>query len=222
MSKDDKTDILSDKGLVDLIDGINLEGMELRDGIYRAEASLKSGNNTMDRHYGMPFVSDYAEFLCDSYSNNFFDYPFSSLFKNQTVVDLGAGPNIYGYRFTQVTGASAYVGVELYFANALKTNLMIGNPEPLKEAKSIPVAVVSEDMLTFLKRVPEKSVSILFSGIDEFILSNDYFDETYKEISRVLHPEGTFMKRSMYKKNPPNLRCHKILFNVIKGVRNQD
>ena len=49
-----------------------------------------------------------------------------------------------------------------------------------------------EDMLTFLKRLPDNSCSFLCSGME--ILDNDeYKDEVNKEIKRALNPDGAYI-----------------------------
>ena len=63
-----------------------------------------------------------------------------------------------------------------------------------KGAGELSIALVAEDMLTALKRVPGDSVSVLASGIDKCIHpEDDYSLEVEAAISRVLHPNGVYV-----------------------------
>lgn len=58
---------------------------------------------------------------------------------------------------------------------------------------NIPVALVSEDILTFLKRVPSSSTSVLASGIDRCMIGDDlYASEIEKELARVVSDSGVY------------------------------
>jgi|GEM_PF-1691457 len=63
----------------------------------------------------------------------------------------------------------------------------------LSRELDIPVALVPEDMTTFLKRLPSNSVSVLTSGIDRQIISDKYIPEIESEIVRVLSPSGALI-----------------------------
>jgi hypothetical protein len=57
------------------------------------------------------------------------------------------------------------------------------------------VSIVDDDMLTFLKRLPNNSVSLLVSGIDSNrIIKDDYQKETAKELTRVLSLQGCLFR----------------------------
>jgi len=115
--------------------------------------------------------------------------PVRKLIKDQIIVDLGAGSTKDGYLLSEELGARAYIGVDEYYSESLKRDL-----ENSKEDKKIPFSVVSKDMLTFLRGLPDNSVSILMSGINASLLSNErYRKEVLAEIERVLDPEGAFL-----------------------------
>ena len=60
--------------------------------------------------------------------------------------------------------------------------------------KHLPIALVAEDMVSALRRLPRDSVSIMTAGLDKQILSGDgYAELAQKEISRVLHPQGAYL-----------------------------
>lgn len=50
-----------------------------------------------------------------------------------------------------------------------------------------------QDMLAFLKALPDKSVSVMAGGIDENILRDEKLSAVSDEIKRVLHPNGAFL-----------------------------
>ena len=85
--------------------------------------------------------------------------------------------------------------VEPFFTEGIVWNLkedFHGGFDEIKEMgpEKIPSAVVPEDMLSFLKRLPDDSVSVMCSGIDECILKPAYANEVRKETLRVLSPDG--------------------------------
>jgi hypothetical protein len=106
-------------------------------------------------------------------------------YKDQIVVDLGAGIMPYGLKISESLGAKGYIAVEPNFPNSLRENIY---------SHSIPFTIIPEDMLTFLRRLPDESVSILTSGIDECILqSKEYITSVEEEIERTLHQLGTYI-----------------------------
>ena len=107
--------------------------------------------------------------------------------ENQIIVDLGAGSSKHGLMLADVFKAKAYIGVEPFFYNQLERNLGFMNTK-------IPCAVEREHMRSFLRRLPDDSVSVFVSGIDDAIVDNDdYLTEVASEITRVLHPKGLFL-----------------------------
>lgn len=70
----------------------------------------------------------------------------------------------------------------------------------------IPVALVAEDMVSAMKRLPSDSVSIMTAGLDKCILWRDeYANLAEDEISRVLHPNGAYLAMSS-RLNPAGLK----------------
>jgi hypothetical protein len=146
--------------------------------------------------------------------------PFSNAveekFKGQIVVDLGAGLLPSAYAFFSRFGVRGYVGVEKNFAPQLADGLGHGHTElqkdiawrlsftPFRDRKmdqfpqqecTPPASVVAQDMLSFLERLPDDSVSIFSSGSTYLFTpyEDEYVRETIKEIKRVLHPDGAFL-----------------------------
>ncbi|HRY60261.1 MAG TPA: class I SAM-dependent methyltransferase [Patescibacteria group bacterium] len=132
--------------------------------------------------------------------------------KNQIVIDLGAGMSGRdAYYILDILGAKSYVGVDKFFSSQLSETLDKSKSE-LKNSLSelintnsnytqgkieyfhgIPASVADEDMLSFLRRLPDDSVSIYASGIDDCVMHDadpEYVKAINKEIDRVLSPEG--------------------------------
>lgn len=87
-------------------------------------------------------------------------------------------------------GAAAYVGVDKYFAYGLRENIKIE-----QAANPLPSAVVREDLLSFLRRLPDGSVSIICSALTKRHIVSDpeYIRQVDAEIARVLHPQGVYV-----------------------------
>lgn len=132
------------------------------------------------------------------------------VFEGQIVVDLAAGVNTFGYKIADQAHAKCYVALEPAFGSDLATEMyFLLNPENdsrnlaesqkereriSKKLNKIPAAIVKEDMLSFLRRLPANSVSVWCSGIDRIVLPDqEYRNEVVKEIVRVLHPQGAYV-----------------------------
>lgn len=145
-----------------------------------------------------PMPTEYTEALLPGLKYESF-IKFLGNLKDQVLVDIGAGQTPNGYYIATQAGARAYIGVESYNFEGLKENFDKGKKYIAKEAKEgdhplIPLALEREDMLAYLKRLPDHSVSILASGLDDFILVDEqYRYELQEEIARVLHKDGAFI-----------------------------
>jgi len=121
-----------------------------------------------------------------------------TLFEDQIIIDIGAGKTQNGYLASKALKARAYIGVEPFFAPSLYINLLTRNQKgsstlsqlAAKNTQQIPTCIIPEDMLSFLKKIPNNSVSILCSGIDRAILDNNYLTQANAELIRTLHPKG--------------------------------
>lgn len=113
-----------------------------------------------------------------------------------TLVDLGAGADEWGYRIGLLLKAKNYVAVEphnLQFLIPRLTDVITDKPlreklseEDIEQKDKMKIAVVQEDMLNFLKRIPDKSVVILCSAIDDEVIPDaNARREIGKEIDRV-------------------------------------
>lgn len=123
-----------------------------------------------------------------------------TFFNDQIVVDLGSGAMEAGYLIAEFTGASSYIAVDPFCVphqciDAVGVNPYMYIDFPLR---GIPAACVREDMLSFLKRLPDNSVSVLMSGIDELVMASSdapkYREQVTQEIYRVLNPNGGFLQ----------------------------
>ena len=132
------------------------------------------------------------------------------VFSGQIVIDVAAGSNTIGYRIANQAGARAYIAVEPVFTDSLLAALFCErHPEFCPGSISLSsekeremnrdsnpkasISIVAEDMLSFLKRLPDNSVSVWCSGVDNNVISDaDYRASVAKEIVRVLHPDGAY------------------------------
>src|SRR3989339_685292 len=132
------------------------------------------------------------------------------LLRGQTVIDLGAGAHPGGYLVADRAGAKSYIAVEPSdnaFSLA-KYIASVKNPKQVRlgdffrfrtvhSVNGIPAAVVMEDMLSFLKRVPDTtntSISIICSGIDYHVMPDTtYRHKVAQEILRVLSSSGVYI-----------------------------
>jgi hypothetical protein len=134
------------------------------------------------------------------------------LFDGEIIVDLGAGDETAGYFLSQVLKGKAYVAVEPFRTEFLVNSFkMLDSEKPIffsknskKDIKNqkitglyerhIPYSIVKNDMLTFLKRLPDNSVSIIMGGVGTEIIDDfEYRDQVFNEINRVLSAKGGFL-----------------------------
>ncbi len=119
---------------------------------------------------------------------------FFNPFSGQIVVDLGPGDTVTGYEISALSGAKAYVAVEPYYWVECQAKFFRYDRFPANnQLKKIPHDIVEADALSFLKRLPDKSVSIFASQM-ESVMKKDYEISLGKEIQRVLHPQGAFIE----------------------------
>lgn len=109
-------------------------------------------------------------------------------FEGKIVVDIGAGRSANGYKIAKQLGCKAYIAVEPYYAKSLMRKF-----SNVKD-KDMPLAVTSDDALTFLKNIPDNSVSIMTFGTDGLMLRDaEYNHKLGKEIARCLSKDGAFL-----------------------------
>lgn len=137
--------------------------------------------------------------------------------KNTILVDLGCGKNLGGYYLSRLVKAKAYIGIDAFNApNALRQLDYEDAKRKLDpDVPYIPATIISEDILSALKRFPSDSVSLLAAGLDIFILGTSvnninrdsnlrYVRKVEEEIKRVLSPKGAFI--SWYSDLHPRLK----------------
>ena len=111
-----------------------------------------------------------------------------SRIKDSTIVDLGAGISNDIYESAKELKASTYIGVEpLHFAelnNSLKNST---NPLEQSSDNETSAIVVAENMLSFLKRLPDDSATVIASNIDLDVIGNkELAIQIGNEIDRVV------------------------------------
>lgn len=126
--------------------------------------------------------------------------------KGKVLVDIGTGVNLSAYTIARLAECKAYVAVEAYHSEALAYNLQHkDNPsfsrwidkdaeEVIKKSPLIPFAVIKAEALTFLKRIPDKSVCVSAFGMDQDIFHEfSKFRAIEAEMGRVLADDGAFL-----------------------------
>lgn len=140
-------------------------------------------------------------------------------FKDVIIVDLGAGEgnNVdvsTGYRIACILGAKGYIGVEPFNWQSLFRCFLAQTKERTeiagyggKSMHLIPFNLVAEDAVTFMRRLPNDSVSLLNSGLSEILSEKTYVHDLKKEMARVLRPGAVCLISNSF--NPEGLeRTH--------------
>ena len=109
----------------------------------------------------------------------------------QVLIDLGAADPKNVYRFACRNKAAGYIAVEPLNADLTEEwYLSIRNRGKI----TVPCVWVPEDALTFLRRLPVRSVSIIACGMDHWIIpAGTYRTAIGAEIERTLHPQGYYL-----------------------------
>lgn len=186
-----------------LISEMNTVGLRLdKDRLYRGEAPSAGAaivSNTSAIGNVLKFIDEKDERSLSRFDNNKENLlGWLSPLNGQLLVDLGAGISADGYRFAKIVGARGYIGIEGETGLACmlmeKVKQDISSPVN-EEERHIPASIISEDMLHALRRFPPRSVSVLASAIDDFLMWDDptYLKKVGNETSRILHPKGTFV-----------------------------
>lgn len=119
---------------------------------------------------------------------------FLQSFSGQIMVDLGPGDTVDGYEIASLSGANAYVAVEPYYWVECQTKFFGYDRMPRENNfEKIPHDIVEADALSFLRRLPDKSVSVFASQM-ESVMKPEYEIAVAQEIQRVLHPQGAFIE----------------------------
>ncbi len=133
-----------------------------------------------------------------------------TLFRDRVVVELacGNGHGLVTYKQATAAGAKGYIGedkninaIKQFEGRILNVKDREGKLEELNkeygtsQKMAIPISLATEDMLSLLKRLPDNSVGIMMSGVDNNIMSRSedapgYWEEVESEIKRVLHPKS--------------------------------
>lgn len=114
-------------------------------------------------------------------------------FQGKVIVDIGAGSYAENYDIARLVGAAGYVAIEPFFAGRLLHDLRYAERDELSDLQIplIKYAVVPEDALIFLKRVPDGSVCVTSTGtFGIFSRDEKYASNLIAEIKRVLDPQG--------------------------------
>jgi len=112
------------------------------------------------------------------------------------LIDLGAR-SCAGVAFASNLGIQKYVAVDLCSEGEMAEKVQEYLNENPEKSEGMLVGIVSRDMLSFLKRVPNNSVNAMMFGVggrENGIISNmDYRRKVGKQITRVLSSKGVYI-----------------------------
>ncbi|MCO6430722.1 MAG: hypothetical protein J5J00_07655 [Deltaproteobacteria bacterium] len=115
-----------------------------------------------------------------------------TLLKGKVALEIGAGLSPYGYLLARELGAGGYVAVEPYYADRLELALL----EVIRRDRRLPpigYTILAEDMLSALKRIPDRSVAVFAFGIEDCILAGaSYRAAVEREVMRVLGEKAIY------------------------------
>ncbi len=201
------------------VEGINYESSDLQTSYAETFFKMQVGKIL---HSSREFLKE--QFPSESAKQeSLYDETLSILkekFKDQIVVDLGFGNSDIGFFLASLLGAKAYVAVDNYPINKNKldgltetkineklvdsTNMLKGgeweekNRKILQKvitAKAIPVSIVKDNILDFLRRLPDNSVSFFAFGVDINMIPDDkYIEAVNREMQRVLSQKGGYLE----------------------------
>lgn len=154
---------------------------------------LEKDHFNFDNAYIRHFESNLLNFLKSSSYLDQLKYNFFYRLKDQIVLDLGAGSRYGAYQVLTQFGIKGYIANDFYYAEDLRVNLESFSKN---ESMKIPFTVFNEDMNTTLSRLPNNSVSIVASGLDDVITDFGYLNLTKSLIKEKLHPNGIFISNS--------------------------
>jgi hypothetical protein len=108
-------------------------------------------------------------------------------FRDQIVIDLGAGETADGYLLARDLGARAYIGVEYCFAASLIENI----DELPPSDRTIDYSIIYDSIENLLPVLPPLSCSFIFAGLDDTFPGFDQLPTSMGiHLPRTLHIDG--------------------------------
>ncbi|MFZ2190553.1 MAG: hypothetical protein WA057_03775 [Candidatus Magasanikiibacteriota bacterium] len=200
---------------------INLDGLKNQDGVLVGDTHT---NGTTSSAIGMEIVLGHfsrIKSIADIDSNEGRQMKeLLQRFAGGIIVDLGAGMSELAYIFSQNLKAGGYVGVEPVYSAELQNNVQTQADKNKKSESAIPFVVVAENMLKFLKRLPDGSASVLASNIDLHVIPNKkILEEIGREIDRVIGTKNAFVINHSEIPLPSNQSYRIVYKNELPGVQ---
>lgn len=179
-----------------LVPGFNMDGLvSPKLGLYASLQRVETYN----------FDQEYSDYVIERMSR--LDAvrmeELRSVFQDKVFVDIGAGDNTNGHVIAGLLQAKGYIAVEPHNYQMLYNKLLRSDASSYRPfARSVenkklpPFTVVAEGAERFLSRLPDNSVSLFASGVDESILgklSPREYKRIETEMARVIAPGGAYM-----------------------------
>lgn len=181
-------------------EGIFSDGISVNLSVAREFLDNRDFRDIFDSEHGVSMSTPWGKDVYDQFQNNKeVKNRITETLRNQIVVELGAGMESYGYEIARESGAKAFIAVEPHYIKRLESSIVsairVANSSEQEEEESqesaMKVALVQDDMLHFLMRVPIESISIIILGIDDEILPDPgYRIKVASEILKTLSKKG--------------------------------
>lgn len=114
--------------------------------------------------------------------------------KGRPLIELGAGMYHYGWMVASACYASAYIGVEPFYADKLAISVRSAEEKYAGKYHIPNSTILSEDMKLALGNLPDSSACVLACGIEDCILPDkSYRHAVENHILRILPPDGLFI-----------------------------
>jgi len=156
------------------------------------EDVLNRSGRCLSFEFGRNFCSDswlgrdYFKILSCAFER----YSDSKRLRGVRLVDLGAGAYVSGIAFAQNFGVKDYVAIEPYNFESAQSHLK----RFMENNTRLSAKVVKSDMLSFLKKQPADSLSLMMFRIDLAVLPDDaYREKVAEQIARTLSPNGIYL-----------------------------
>lgn len=184
-----------------LIPNINLQGLRSEEGVLVGDTKTIGTTSTADGIMVLYQNFHSLEHIADTFNlDDDIDVEkkreirkLLQRLSDGVVVDLGAGVKSTGYYFAHQHRAAGYIGVEPAHPADLQKEVQT-QADRIKSRPATPFVVVAENMLAFLKRLPDDSATIITSNIDSNVIPDPKIREQIGlEINRVIGARNMYI-----------------------------
>ncbi len=186
--------------VISVIDWIKSEQWKNNDIIStRVQEAEKFINNLPELEAGVFLTTGFSVFFIDSYLENEEERTLiEDKVKGKIIVDLGAGNSLdrVSPYFAEM-GAKEFVAVDKFFqkddVNRDSLNTILESLRDKFKTQGTNVDYFQDDMLVFLSKLPDKSANFVLNGLDDNIISYNYWNKLAEELYRTTYDGGVVM-----------------------------